>query len=77
LLKSLTKHIGEIREATQKMEKALDKAHHADSVRDEADIFCNKVKVQMETIREATDELESMVDDQYWPLVKYRELLRV
>jgi glutamine synthetase len=29
----------------------------------------------MEAIREAADDLESIVDDQYWPLVKYRELL--
>mgnify|MGYP000897094516 CR=1 FL=1 len=29
----------------------------------------------METARAAADELESLVDDRYWPLVKYREML--
>jgi glutamine synthetase len=31
----------------------------------------------MEAIRAAVDDLEAIVDDEYWPLVKYRELLFV
>lgn len=77
LLKELTKLMNTIKEGAHKLEKALEKAHHADSVREEADIFCHKVKQHMETVRTAADALEGIVDDQYWPLVKYRELLRV
>jgi glutamine synthetase len=74
-LKSVVKNINAVKEGLDKMHKALEKAHEADGVREEANILCNKVKPQMEAIREAVDELEGVVDDQYWPLVKYRELL--
>ncbi len=76
-LKRLVKGVETIQTGLEKMDKALDKAHHAESVREEADILCNKVKPQMENIRAAVDELEGIVDDQYWPLVKYRELLLI
>jgi glutamine synthetase len=74
-LKSVVKNINAVKEGLDKMHKALEKAHEADGVREEANVLCNKVKPQMEAIREAVDELEGVVDDQYWPLVKYRELL--
>lgn len=76
-LKRMVKNLADVKEGLEKMEKAIEKAHHADGVREEAEILCKKVKPQMEAIREAVDDLEGVVDDQYWPLVKYRELLRV
>jgi glutamine synthetase len=76
-LKQIIKNLSVIKEGLDKLDKGLEKTHHADSVRDEAGILCNKVKPQMEIVREAVDELEGIVDDQYWPLVKYRELLRI
>jgi glutamine synthetase len=77
LLKRLSKNISQIGESLEKLEKALEKAHHNDDVRAEADVLCHKVRPQMDNIREAVDDLESIVDDQYWPLVKYREMLVV
>ena len=76
-LKSVVKDIAAIKEGLDKLDKALGKAHHADNVREEAEILCNKVKPQMDAVRKAVDDLEAVVDDQYWPLVKYRELLFV
>jgi glutamine synthetase len=75
VLKRILKNSGEIKEGLDKLHKALEKVHHANDLREEADILCNKVKPQMEIIRDAVDDLEGIVDDQYWPLVKYRELL--
>jgi glutamine synthetase len=79
--KDTLQRIGElattVKKGLEKMEKGLDKAHRTDDLQEEANIFCESVKPQMERIREAVDELESIVDDQYWPLVKYRELLFV
>ncbi|MCW5924689.1 MAG: glutamine synthetase III [Saprospiraceae bacterium] len=75
MLKRVVKNTNIIREGLEKLHKALEKAHEAESVREEAGILCHKAKPQMEIIREAVDELEAIVDDQYWPLVKYRELL--
>ncbi|MEY3240422.1 MAG: glutamine synthetase catalytic region [Bacteroidota bacterium] len=76
-IKEIISNLSAIKEGLEKMDKHLEKAHHADSVRDEAELLCKKVKPQMEAIRDAVDALEGIVDDQYWPLVKYREILRV
>jgi glutamine synthetase len=74
-LKRVTRNVNAIREALEKLHKGFEKAHHCDDIRDEADILCHKVRPQMDAIREAADDLEAVVDDQYWPLVKYREML--
>lgn len=74
-LKRILKNSADIKEGLDKLNKAFEKAHHATSLHEEASIFCHKAKPQMEAIREAVDDLESLVDDQYWPMVKYRELL--
>ena len=37
--------------------------------------YCDKVKPYFETIRYHCDKLELLVDDELWPLTKYRELL--
>jgi glutamine synthetase len=64
-----------IQNGLKKMHEAYERAHHASDIRAEAGIFCHEVKPQMDAIRDAVDDLESVVDDQQWPLVKYRELL--
>jgi len=76
-LQRIIKAISTINGGLKKMHEALEKVHHSDDLRKEADILCNSVKPEMETIRAAVDDLEGIVDDQYWPLVKYRELLFV
>lgn len=40
-----------------------------------ANTYANEVKPIFDTLRTYVDELEMMVDDEIWPLVKYRELL--
>lgn len=77
VLKRVVKNTSAIREGLDKLHKALEKAHDVNDVREEADILCHKAKPQMDNIRDAVDDLEAIVDDQYWPLVKYRELLFV
>ena len=64
-----------VKEGIAKMYALNDKLHNAEDSEAEAEIYCNEVLPAMETIRTAVDELEGFVDDQYWPLVKYRELL--
>ncbi len=74
-LQQIAQHLLTIREGLNQMQAAQTKAHHTEDLFEEARIFCYEVKPQMERIRTAADELEGIVDDQYWPLVKYRELL--
>ena len=40
-----------------------------------AEMYCEKVKPYFEEIRYHCDKLELMIDDELWPLVKYREML--
>ena len=40
-----------------------------------ADSYCDKVKPYFDEIRYHCDKLELMIDDELWPLTKYRELL--
>ncbi|MBU6340243.1 MAG: glutamine synthetase III [Bacteroidetes bacterium] len=75
LLKRVLKNSAEIKEGIDKINKTLEKAHHCENLREEAELLCNKVKPHMDAVRDAVDDLEGIVDDQYWPLVKYRELL--
>lgn len=74
-LQQITQHLSVIREGLHALQAAQAKAHAADDLLIEARLYCDEVKTHMERIRHAADELEGIVDDQYWPLVKYRELL--
>ncbi len=40
-----------------------------------AEAYCNKVKPYFDSIRYHCDKLELLIDDEIWPLPKYRELL--
>jgi glutamine synthetase len=40
-----------------------------------AAVYCNKVKPYFHEIRYHCDKLELLIDDELWPLTKYRELL--
>ena len=62
-------------DAIDGLESAQHKAHDADSVQAEAGAFAASVIPAQAKLREAADELETVVDDALWPLPKYRELL--
>ncbi|TNE68750.1 MAG: glutamine synthetase type III [Bacteroidetes bacterium] len=74
-LKRIVGHVSTIKSSLDKLEVAFTKAHDTDDLHREAHLLCDEVKPQMDIVREAVDALEGVVDDQYWPLVKYRELL--
>jgi glutamine synthetase len=50
-------------------------ANSLDSYEATADAYHQKVTPYFETIRRHVDNLELLVDDELWPLPKYRELL--
>lgn len=62
-----------------KLEKAMKelrvKGNDFNSPKDQAMLYCTQVKPIMEEIRTISDELETVVDDNVWPLAKYREML--
>jgi glutamine synthetase len=51
--------------------------HHTGAPQDHARVYRDKVTGGMARLRETVDALEVMVDDELWPLPKYREMLFV
>jgi glutamine synthetase len=75
LIKEISGHIGSIMSNVEKMTEERKKANKIDHADKRADVYCNKVKPLFDDIRYACDKLELMIDDELWPLTKYRELL--
>lgn len=77
MLKELSTHITEIKKNTVAMIAARDKALDITNAREKAIAFCDKVRSYFDIIRHHVDSLEMMVDDEIWPVVKYRELVTI
>ena len=75
LIKTISEHITAIKSKTKKMIEARKKANKIDDVEKKALAYCDKVKPFFDEIRYHCDKLEIMVDDELWPLSKYREML--
>jgi len=62
-------------DAIEVLRRAQHEAHEAGGVEAEARVFCDQVIPAQGALRGVADELETLVDDELWPLPKYRELL--
>ncbi|MEM6297115.1 MAG: glutamine synthetase III [Bacteroidota bacterium] len=76
-VKRINKHIEAITTNTKKMINARKAANKLEDTQEMADAYCFKVREFFEPIREACDKLELLVDNELWPLPKYREMLFV
>lgn len=74
LIQKISNHIAQINSKVEKMIEERKKANKLTGQKN-ADAYCTKVKPYFEDIRYHCDKLELMVDDNLWPLTKYRELL--
>ncbi len=77
LITGISGHIAEIKTMVDAMINERKKANVMTDVEKKANAYCNKVKPYFDQIRYHCDKLEMMVDDEKWPLTKYRELLFV
>lgn len=75
LISEISNHIAEINSKVTMMTEERKKANQLDSAQLKADAYCEKVLPFFEQIRYHCDKLELLVDDNLWPLTKYRELL--
>ncbi len=75
LLEDISNHIESINVNVVKMTEMRKAANKVTDAFDKATAYCNKVKPLFDTIRYHCDKLELLVDDELWPLTKYRELL--
>lgn len=74
-IKEISNHIASIKEEAEKMLEARKKANTVEDLSKQAHAYKDTVMVYFEIIRYHVDKLELLVDDEIWPLPKYRELL--
>ncbi len=75
LIKKISSHIEGINSNVTKMIEERKIANAIKVLGEKADAYYYKVKPLFEDIRYHSDKLELLVDDEIWPLTKYRELL--
>ena len=75
LVREIQRRILSIKEAVRNMTEARKVANHLGSQVEKAFSYEEKVRPYLEEIREHIDSLELEIDDEIWPLPKYRELL--
>jgi len=75
LVRKISEHIGVITSKTNAMIEERKKANVMEEAEEKAITYCENVKPYFDKIRYHCDKLELMVDDELWPLAKYREML--
>ena len=75
IIENISSHIEKINQAVTEMTEERKKANNLNDFEKAAEHYCFKVKPYFDVIRYHCDKLELLVDDESWPLTKYRELL--
>jgi len=75
LIEEISKQIEAINSKVTKMIDERKKANVLTSSEEKAESYCLIVRPYFDEIRYHCDKLELLVDDEIWPLTKYRELL--
>ncbi|MBR4603206.1 MAG: glutamine synthetase type III, partial [Prevotella sp.] len=75
IIEKISEHESFIIENVEKMVEARKAANKIESEREKAIAYHDTVAPLLEEIRYHVDKLETIVDDEAWPLPKYRELL--
>ena len=74
-IEQMAEHMASIKATVERMVDARRHANHLEGERAKAIAYHDNVVPLMEEIRDHIDNLELMVDNEIWPLPKYRELL--
>jgi glutamine synthetase len=76
ILVKISEHINKVSDLVEKMIEARKICNNMDNTRTKAIAYESQVKAPFfDAIRYSVDKLELLVDDQYWLLPKYREML--
>lgn len=75
LIRKIAQHICAVTKLVDEMVEARKKANRISEYREKAIAYHDTVAPYLDEIRQHIDDLELMVDNQIWPLPKYRELL--
>jgi glutamine synthetase len=77
IIAEISEHISELRTQADKMTEARKNANQLSNSHKRAIAYCDNVVSFFEPIRYHSDKLEQLIEDELWPLPKYRELLFV
>ncbi|MBA6152969.1 glutamine synthetase III family protein [Gelidibacter maritimus] len=75
LIEDISEHISSINSDVTRMTDERRTANLVEDFEIRASDYCFKVKPLFDSIRYHCDKLELLVDDELWPMTKYRELL--
>lgn len=75
MIEDIAQHVVGLKKMTDAMTDARKKANGLKDIKKKAVAYCNNVKPYFDEIRQHSDKLEKLIDNQLWPLTKYRELL--
>lgn len=75
LIKDISGHISQINSKITAMVEARKKANKITDAEEKSFAYCELVRPFIEEIRYHCDKLEVLIDDELWPMAKYRELL--
>lgn len=75
LLTKCSSLLAEARKALVELEKATNEAAGKPEGKEQAEFFKNVIFVKMGELRKPVDELEMLVDEDFWPVPTYAELL--
>jgi glutamine synthetase len=77
MVREISEHVSTIKMKVNEMIEARKRVNKMENQRDKAIAYCNEVRSYFDVIRYHADKLELIVDDESWPLAKYRELVMV
>ena len=75
LILSISENVSKVKLYVDEMLKERKEANLIEDAEEKAFAYCNKVKPYFDKVRYHADKLETLVDDELWPLPKLRELL--
>ena len=75
LIERVSLHLNAMKSASDVMLDNRKKANKIEGAEKKALAYCDTVKVHFDEIRYHADKLELLVDDELWPLPKFREML--
>jgi glutamine synthetase len=76
-IEAMAGHVKAIREGVNAMTQRRKEFNNEENIERRAEGYLLAVRPYLETIRDDIDHLERIVDDELWPLPKYRELMAI
>ena len=75
LIKTVTAKLTEMKRAALNLQEVENRASSMEQGKEQAFFYHDKVMTAMNELRKPADELEKLVDKEYWPFPTYADLL--